>query len=360
MQDMISGKYVNFRYVNFRKLLQLRETYEFQDTRSPAVIRKRLNEAHAQRKDIKANANAHSYEYRTRLADQMATEGNTTREQHLRNLNRNEESRRLHRRVRYITGKGTTGSTTFVTVQREGRTTKITERKELERAIITENLIKYHQTEDTCPLLQPDVLELISTLGDGPEVANVLDGNLEAFQDANENTLTFLRLMQRPQPPPALIPSITLKDFIKSWRIKKEHTSSMGSHFGHYQAATRSELLACLLWMKMELPILTGYSPMHHRQGTDCMILKKANSYDISLLRTIVLMDSEFNHLNSIIGRLAMHRALDTDQLAREQYSRPGQTAAAHALNRRLIFDTQLTKRVPYSLAMSDLKSCYD
>jgi hypothetical protein len=355
MKKLISGD-----YVDFRKLLQLRETYDFQDTRSPAIIRHKLNDAHAQRKEVKANAEAHSYEYRTRLADHMATEGNTTREQHLRNLNRNEASRRLHRRVRYITGKGTTGSTTFVTVQKQGQITEITERKELERAIITENLIKYHQTEDACPLLQDDMLELIGTLGDGPAVANVLEGNLESFQGVNENTLTFLRLMKRQEPPPAPLPSITLKDFIQSWKIKNEHTSSMGSHFGHYQAATRDELLACLLWLKMELPMLTGYSPMHHRQGTDCMILKKANSFDISLLRTIVLMDAEFNHMNSVIGRLAMHRAIDTGQLAREQYSRPGRTAAAHALNRRLIFDTQLTKRIPYSLAMSDLKSCYD
>ena len=75
------------KYVNFRKLLQLRETYEFKDTQSPAIIRQQLNAAHAQRKEVKANATAHSYEYRTRLADQMATEGNTTREQHLQNLN---------------------------------------------------------------------------------------------------------------------------------------------------------------------------------------------------------------------------------------------------------------------------------
>ena len=355
MQDMIDGK-----YVDFRKLLKLRETYGFQTTRSPAIIRNKLNDAHSQRRDVKSNARAHSYEYRTRLANHMATEGNTTREQHLRNLNRNEDSRRLHRRVRYITGKGTTGSTTFVTIQHRGKTKEITERKELEKAIITENLIKYHQTEDSCPLLQDNVLELIGKLGDGPAVAEVLDGNLEAFEGSSANTIDFLRLMKRPDTPTGPLPSLSLEDFIQSWKIKNEQTSSMGSHFGHYQAATRDELLACLLWIKMELPMITGYSPMHHRQGTDCMILKKANSFDISLLRTIVLMDAEFNHMNSVIGRLAMHRAIDTGQLAREQYSRPGRTAAAHALNRRLIFDTQLTKRIPYSLAMSDLKSCYD
>ena len=355
MRDSIAGY-----YIDFRKLLKLREKYEFPDTRSPAIIRQKLNEAHAQRREVKKNAVAHSYEYRTRLADQMATEGNTTKEQHLRNLNRNEESRRLHRRIRYITGKGTTGSTTFVTVQHRGHTREITERKELEKAIITENLIKYHQTENSCPLLQENVLNLIGKLGDGPAVAEVLDGNLESFEGVSHNTITFLRLMKRPEQPTGPIPFPPLQDFIQSWKIKNEHTSSMGSHFGHYQAATRDEMLACLLWLKMELPMLTGYSPARHRQGTDCMILKKANSYDISLLRTIVLMDAEFNHLNSVIGRLAMHRAIDTGQLAREQYSRPGRTAAAHALNRRLIFDTQLTKRIPYSLAMSDLKSCYD
>ena len=355
MRGMLAGE-----YIDFRKLLRLREQYGFPDTRSPALVRQKLNDAHAQRREVKMNARAHSYEYRTKLADQMATEGNTTREQHLRNLNKYEDSRRLHRRVRFITGKGTTGSTTFVTITSGNQTREITERKELEKAIITENLVKYHQTEESCPLLQDNVLDLIGKLGDGPAVAEVLEGNLQSFEGISANTIEFLRMMKRPDTPIDPLPSPTLKDFVDSWKIKKEHTSSMGSHFGHYQAATRDELLACLLWIKMELPMVTGYSPKRHRQGTDCMILKKANSFDISLLRTIVLMDAEFNHLNSIVGRLAMHRAIDTGQLAREQYSRPGRTAAAHALNRRLIFDTQLTKRIPYSLAMSDLKSCYD
>lgn len=55
-----------------------------------------------------------------------------------------------------------------------------------------------------------------------------------------------------------------------------------------------------------------------------------------------------------------MHRAIDTGQLANEQYSRPGRTAISHALNRRLLFDYHFMKRIPYSLACSDLKSCYD
>ena len=75
MKNMVAGQ-----YIDVRKLLQLREKYEFPDTHSPAIIHRKLNDAHAQRKEVKENAEAHSYEYRTQLADQMATEGNTLRE----------------------------------------------------------------------------------------------------------------------------------------------------------------------------------------------------------------------------------------------------------------------------------------
>jgi len=56
----------------------------------------------------------------------------------------------------------------------------------------------------------------------------------------------------------------------------------------------------------------------------------------------------------------AMHHALDQEEIALEQYSRPGCTCIDHALNRRLTADDRQSKRLCWALAMSDLKGCYD
>ena len=53
----------------------------------------------------------------------------------------------------------------------------------------------------------------------------------------------------------------------------------------------------------------------------------------------MVLFDSEANHTNKWTGRLAMQHAIDTDEIAPEQYSHPGQSAIDHALNQQLMFD---------------------
>ena len=90
------------------------------------------------------------------------------------------------------------------------------------------------------------------------------------------------------------------------------------------------------------------------------MILKKANSFNISMLCTVVLMDSEFNHSNKQVGKQAMDMALKMGEVVDKQYSCPGRKAIDHALNRQLIFDYHLFWRSPYTLGCSDLKSCYD
>jgi hypothetical protein len=108
------------------------------------------------------------------------------------------------------------------------------------------------------------------------------------------------------------------------------------------------------------IPMITGYSPERHRKGIDVMLLKKENNFHVDSLRTIVLFDSEANMNYKHIGRKAMRLALDQQQIATEQYSRPQRKAIDHALNRRLIMDHQLYLRRPYAMTSCDLKSCYD
>jgi hypothetical protein len=156
------------------------------------------------------------------------------------------------------------------------------------------------------------------------------------------------------------IPPITYNEFCEGWKKAKEGTSSNGPHFGHYKAAIKHSYIGPLLYKRSLLPMVTGYSPQRHRMGVDVMLLKKENNVHVDNLRTIVLFDSEANMNFKHLGRRSMHSAINSDQIATEQYSRPHRKAIDHALNRKLMMDHQLYMRQPYAMTSCDLKSCYD
>ena len=69
------------------------------------------------------------------------------------------------------------------------------------------------------------------------------------------------------------------------------------------------------------------------------MILKKAGNFELSKLRTLGLLDTEFNNNNKTLGHEATHRALDLECIAPEQFSRPGRSAIDQTIAKRCTFD---------------------
>jgi hypothetical protein len=108
------------------------------------------------------------------------------------------------------------------------------------------------------------------------------------------------------------------------------------------------------------IPRRTGFAPTRWKQGTDVMLLKKEGEFLVDKLRTIVLLESDFNQENKRIGREAMQLALDKQMITDEQYSRPGRSSQDNALNKRMFFDVQRQKKQNFGICACDLKSCYD
>ena len=78
-----------------------------------------------------------------------------------------EEEHTLSRWIKYIEGRFSKSGTTLVHQQQtKGRILEITNKMQLEKVIIKENLKKYHQTEGACPLLNDTRLYIdIGTFG---------------------------------------------------------------------------------------------------------------------------------------------------------------------------------------------------
>ena len=109
------------------------------------------------------------------------------------------------------------------------------------------------------------------------------------------------------------------------------------------------------------IPYAKGFAPTLWKNITDVEILKKAEVYDINLMRTIQLMNAELNINNKKLGRDLMMRGEKLKLIAREQYgSRKKHQSITAALNKRLTMDLLRQRRQAGALCSNDAKSCYD
>jgi hypothetical protein len=82
-----------------------------------------------------------------------------------------------------------------------------------------------------------------------------------------------------------------LRGCYQAWKKQKEKTSAdpTGLPFSHYKFATQDPLLANFDATMRNIPYAMGFAPDLWKNITDIEILKKANVYDIHIMRTIQL-----------------------------------------------------------------------
>jgi hypothetical protein len=118
----------------------------------------------------------------------------------------------------------------------------------------------------------------------------------------------------------------------------------------------------------LSIPMGTGRPYKQWQKGTDCKLMKKANSFRVDKLWKIVVIQSDANFCNKQIAHKTAQRAETPllpkegpQRLAREQAgSRKRHRAFEQALNKRLAFDLFRQLKWPGIMVPNDLKSCYD
>ena len=109
------------------------------------------------------------------------------------------------------------------------------------------------------------------------------------------------------------------------------------------------------------IPYSTGYSPEEWQCSVSVMIEKKGKGNLVDDLRTIQLMECDFNGNNKKLGKDVMTCAEANSLLPPEQYgSRKRKKAVMHAVNKRLFYDVVHMQRQPAALCSNDAQSCYD
>jgi Reverse transcriptase (RNA-dependent DNA polymerase) len=91
------------------------------------------------------------------------------------------------------------------------------------------------------------------------------------------------------------------------------------------------------------------------------MIPKKSGSIRVDKLRTIVLMEADFNFMNKLIGKRIMRMAEKANSIAPEQFgSRRMKSSIMHAVNKQLTVDILRQEKKSFALITLDAKACYN
>ena len=118
--------------------------------------------------------------------------------------------------------------------------------------------------------------------------------------------------------------TITQEEFQYFWKRVKERTSSSlsGIHYGHYKAAAHSNRISGFLAKKITLVSRTCCPSERWRYGLTVMLEKIAGLALVRKLRTILLMEADFNMHNKLIfGKRMLDRAKAEGIILPEQYS---------------------------------------
>jgi hypothetical protein len=351
----VRGAKVNARPLN-RLSKKVHLQYQYKSAQELVIL---LDKAHTYYKSVKQDHVQLRQTFLECLSDRLEAAGQGSKATILKTLLETEVQRDMFRQLKCIRAKSNNLSTTQVAVTNsDGTTSTFTKQDDMVAAITTANKRKYHQTERSCPFLQPPLKNILGLVADGPKVTAVLDGTFVPPPGIDQATSEFLTACKQSHHVNSLPRSI--HQFKQAWKARTEKTASGKLHFGHYKAGLQEELISLAHFIFAEIPFRSGYSPLRWQQATQVMILKKAGIWDVNKLRTIVLFEADYNHNNGHLARSMMHHAVDNHLLAKEQYSTPGKKCIDQVLNRVLLFDITRYQKSTLAITSCDLASCYD
>ena len=84
---------------------------------------------------------------------------------------------------------------------------------------------------------------------------------------------------------------------------------------------------------------MAGYSPVRHIKFIDLMILKKQMSFELKKQRMLVIVDTEYNQSNKMVGKITTDNELILKTIATEQFTKPGSSLINQMAAKRCIID---------------------
>jgi hypothetical protein len=176
-------------------------------------------------------------------------------------------------------------------------------------------------------------------------------------------TVRLLHTLAQSYPATTTENTITDEEFINTYRVAKESTSSSpsGRHIGHYKAILSDPTLVNLHATMMALPFQVGIVPERWKRVTDITWRRNPGSRCYRL-RIIALFESDLNHAKHIlIGHKVAHLLEDRSMLSGMQFgSWPGRRCISAVLKKVLQHDHTRILRQTAAFVENDAVSCYN
>ena len=309
------------RVFSSRKLRQLEKKAEIMKTMNKTLKEAEVEFKMARKKfwECKKNAKYLRQVFLERRAQELAREKNTTKEAMIKQLQTREKQQEAARTIKFALNKLRQENITTLYTKINGQKTELTVKYLIDQACLEENLAKYTQAEGTICTREP-IKSLLGRYGDTDFCERVLNGDApipEGTPQYVEELFTQLRY-DREAIKDQVSLKITTKEFQNGWKKMIESTSAgqSGIHFGNFIACADDNNLSKFESSIVQIPFVTGYLPYPWKEGSIVMIKKRSGEVDVSALRSLVLLEADYNFNNKILGRRSMLQAESINAIA--------------------------------------------
>lgn len=156
---------------------------------------------------------------------------------------------------------------------------------------------------------------------------------------------------------------ITGQQWSSYWTQAREETSSseLGLHFSHQIALAHSLLLSHLHATRCSIALHRGFGLQRWSQGLSVMLEKIRGCLVVNKLRSILLMEADFNAVNKIIyGSRMMNNVWQHGMMPDEIFSEKKQTANDGTMTKVLFYDIVQQSRQAAGIGSVDVDNCFD
>ena len=278
-----------------------------------------------------------------------------------------ERERAFWRRLRYAMSSRTGGSVQAVQVEDDdGNIEVYSTQEEVHEAIWSNIHRKRFYLAEEAPICSGRLRGEFGYNADTTAGDEILDGTYWYDPDFDTNTKAICEELAQIR---TIIPENSISDIIRHgewgnfWRKAREETSSSesGLHFSHYKAGASSPLISHYHSTKASVVLKSGQGLERWSRGMSVMLEKVAGCQLINKLRSILLMEADFNCVNKIIyGNRMLTNVRKYDLMPDEIFSERNRTAAEGSLTKVLFYDIARQSRLAAGISSVDADNCYD
>lgn len=295
--------------------------------------------------------------------------GDETKEKEILAIIRREKDRGFWRRINYVMGKQRGGSVRRVLTEdgaEEGMLTEHLTEKSVTDAIFNNIHRKRFFLAEAAPICSGALRGQFGYNATTRTAEAILNGSYEFPPDFDQATKEILLECARIRvmiPMDSLNIIITKEEWRRQWRGRRESTSSSesGLHFGHYIAGIDSDYISHFHALKSSLIIRRGVVLDRWARGLSVMLEKIFGCALVTKLRSILLMEADFNATNKIIyGQRMLQQARKYKLVPEEIYSERNRLADDGTLAKVIFYDIVRQTRRPAGIGAVDADNCYD